>query len=104
MHFLAGLLLVRFHAHGYNSKMPSQPKERRRTEQRNGASKNLDRMTAKEIVRLMNHQDRTVADAVGQELPAIARAVAAVGEGIRHGGRVVYIRAGSNRRLAGPGA
>ncbi len=100
MHFLAGLLLVRFHAHGYNSKMPSQPKERRRTEQRNGASKNLDRMTAKEIVRLMNHQDRTVADAVGQELPAIARAVDAVVEGIRHGGRLIYIGAGSSGRMA----
>src|SRR5260221_12409538 len=100
MHFLAGLLLVRFHAHGYNSKMPSQPKERRRTEQGNGASKNLDRMTAKEIVRLMNHQDRQVAGAIGQALPAIAHAVDAIVEGIRHGGRLVYIGAGSSGRMA----
>ena len=80
---------MRFHARGYNSKMLSQPKERRRTEQRNGASKNLDRMTAKEIVRLMNHQDRQVAGAIGQALPAIARAVDAIVEGIRHGGRLI---------------
>ena len=89
-----------FHTHGYNPKMPSQPKERRRSEQRNGASKNLDRMTAKEIVRLMNRQDRTVAAAVGRELPAIARAVDAIVEGIRHGGRLIYIGAGSSGRMA----
>src|SRR5258708_406193 len=59
----------------YNAKMPSRPKDYRRTEQRNPASKNLDRMTAREIVRLMNREDREVAVAVKRELPAIARAV-----------------------------
>ncbi len=80
--------------------MPSQPKERRRTEQRNGASTNLDRMTAMQIVRLMNRQDRKVAAALGRELPAIARAVDAIVEGIRHGGRLIYIGAGSSGRMA----
>src|SRR5260370_28522090 len=36
--------------------MPSQSKERRRTEQRNAASKNLDRMNASQIVRMMNRE------------------------------------------------
>ncbi len=74
--------------------------ERRRTEQRNVASKNLDRMTAVEIVRLMNREDRKVAVAVGRELPAIARAVEAIARGMRNGGRLIYVGAGSSGRMA----
>src|SRR6266404_3288587 len=49
---------------GYNSRMPSEPKERRRSEQRNAASRNLDRMSTMQVVRLMNREDRKVAAAV----------------------------------------
>src|SRR5229473_4378370 len=85
--------------------MPSHPKKRkrtehRRTEQRNSASRNLDRMTAVEIVRLMNREDRKVALAVGREIPAIARAVDAIARGIQKGGRVIYVGAGSSGRMA----
>src|SRR6266436_5695179 len=73
--------------------------ERRSTEQRNAASKNLDRMAAREIVRLMNREDRKVAIAVGRELPAIARAVDAIVDGIRNGGRLIYVGAGSSGRM-----
>ena len=66
----------------YNPGMTTQPKKRRRTErplihhrlieqrlteQRNAASRNLDGMTAVEIVRLMNREDRKVAVGVGRE-------------------------------------
>jgi len=87
--------------------MTSHPKERRRadrrradyrlTEQRNLASKNLDRMTALEIVRLMNREDRKVAAALGREIRAIARAVDAIVNGIRKGGRLIYAGAGSSQ-------
>jgi N-acetylmuramic acid 6-phosphate etherase len=80
--------------------MPSQPKEHRRTEQRNAASKNLDRMTTEQIVRLMNREDKKVAAAVGRQLPAIARAVDAIVHGIRNGGRLIYVGAGSSGRMA----
>ena len=93
--------------------MTSHPKERRRpdradrrradyrlTEQRNLASKNLDRMTALEIVRLMNREDRKVAAALGREIRAIARAVDAIVNGIRKGGRLIYAGAGSSGRMA----
>jgi N-acetylmuramic acid 6-phosphate etherase len=90
--------------------MPSQTKEHRRadrrradyrlTEQRNPASKNLDRMTALEIVRLMNREDRKVAVALGREIRAIARAVDAIVNGIRKGGRLIYAGAGSSGRMA----
>jgi N-acetylmuramic acid 6-phosphate etherase len=74
--------------------------EHRLTEQRNAASKNLDRMTAMEIVRLMNREDRKVAVAVGREIRAIARAVDAIVRGMRNGGRLFYVGAGSSGRMA----
>jgi N-acetylmuramic acid 6-phosphate etherase len=80
--------------------MPSQPKEHRRTEQRNPASKNLDRMNALQILRLMNREDRKVAAAVGRQLPAIARAVDAIVKAVRSGGRLIYVGAGTSGRMA----
>ena len=76
-----------------------RPRERRQTEQRNPASRNLDRMTTREIVELMNREDRRVTIAVGREIPAIARAVDAIVAGIRNGGRVIYVGAGSSGRM-----
>lgn len=80
--------------------MPSIAKDDRRTEQRLPASKNLDRMSALEIVRLMNSEDRKVALAVGRALPAIAQAVDAIVAAIRKGGRLFYVGAGSSGRMA----
>src|SRR5258708_8599892 len=76
------------------------PKERRISEQRNGLSKNLDRMSTLEIVRLMNREDRKVAVAVSRELPALARVVDAIVDAIRNGGRLIYAGAGSSGRMA----
>jgi N-acetylmuramic acid 6-phosphate etherase len=83
----------------YNSLMPTQPRERRRTEQRNAASKNLDRFSSIQIIRLMNRQDRKVAPAVAREIRAIAKAVDAIVAGIRNGGRLFYVGAGSSGRI-----
>ena len=89
--------------------MTSQPKKPRRaerllteqrlTEKRNAASRNLDRMTSREIVRLMNREDRKVAIAVGREGAAIARTVDAIVGRIRKGGRLIYVGAGSSGRM-----
>ena len=57
-------------------------------------------MTAREIVALINREDRKVAIAVGREIPAIARAVDAIVAGIRKGGRLIYVGAGSSGRMA----
>src|ERR1700747_3503282 len=80
--------------------MPSQPKEHRRSEHRNAASKNLDRMTTQQVVRLMNREDTKVAAAVRRQPPPIARAVDAIVDGIRNGGRLIYVGAGSSGRMA----
>src|SRR3989442_14401788 len=86
--------------------MPTRPTKRRRTdrrltEQRNGASRNLDRMTAMEIVRVMNQEDRKVTVAVGREIRAIERAGDALVSGIRKGGRLIYVGAGWSGRMGG---
>ena len=57
-------------------------------------------MTAREIVALINREDRKVALVVGREIPAIARAVGAIVSGIRKGGRLIYVGAGSSGRMA----
>lgn len=57
-------------------------------------------MTAREIVELMNREDRKVGIAVGREIPAIARAVDAIVTGIRNRGRLIYVGAGSSGRMA----
>ena len=84
----------------YNVRMPSLPQERRRTEHRNPASRGLDRLPTKAILRLMNREDRKVAISVGREIPSIARAVDAIVSGIRKGGRLIYVGAGTSGRLA----
>jgi N-acetylmuramic acid 6-phosphate etherase len=74
--------------------------EGRLTELRNPASRNLDRMTAAEIVGLMNREDRKVAAAVGRESDAIARAVNRIVARMESGGRLIYVGAGSSGRIA----
>jgi len=81
------------------SKTPRRRSDRRRTEQRNQASKNLDHMSSKEIVDLMSHEDERVPLAVAKELPAIARAVDGIVERMRNGGRLIYVGAGTSGRL-----
>ncbi len=57
-------------------------------------------MSALQIVRLINREDRKVADAVAPELPRIAQAVEAIVRAIRAGGRLIYVGAGTSGRLA----
>jgi N-acetylmuramic acid 6-phosphate etherase len=87
-------------ARGYNLMVTLRPKEYRRSELRNPASKNLDRLSALQIVRLMNREDRKVSAAVGRALPAIARAVDFIVQAVRGGGRLIYVGAGSSGRIA----
>jgi N-acetylmuramic acid 6-phosphate etherase len=69
------------------------------TEQILPTARDLDRMSSLEIVRLMNDEDATVATAVRRALPQIARAVDVVASGLRQGGRLIYVGAGTSGRL-----
>src|SRR3954447_13284569 len=56
-------------------------------------------MSALEIARLMNEEDATVAGAARRALTQIARAIDMVADGLRHGGRLIYVGAGTSGRL-----
>ncbi|PYT31666.1 MAG: N-acetylmuramic acid 6-phosphate etherase [Acidobacteria bacterium] len=69
------------------------------TEQPNPASEGIDARSTEEILRIINSEDRKVAEAVGRELPAIAQAVDAIVAAFEHGGRLFYVGAGTSGRL-----
>jgi N-acetylmuramic acid 6-phosphate etherase len=69
------------------------------TEQRNPATMDLDRMSALEIVTVMNAEDAKVARAVEDVLPQIARAVELIVQRLADGGRLLYVGAGTSGRL-----
>ncbi len=71
----------------------------RLTEQRNPRSREIDRLTPLEFVDLVNAEDRTVAEAVGREREAIARAIELVFAALSSGGRLFYVGAGTSGRL-----
>jgi N-acetylmuramic acid 6-phosphate etherase len=74
-------------------------RDRRLTEQRNPRSRRIDELDALGIVDLINAEDRMVAEAVGEERHAIARALELAEEAFRGGGRLVYVGAGTSGRL-----
>ncbi len=69
------------------------------TEQVLPHARNLDEMSSLEIVRLINDGDATIAAAVRHALPQIARAIDVVAASLRHGGRLIYVGAGTSGRL-----
>lgn len=69
------------------------------TEQVNPASHRIDALPTRQILEIINAEDRQVAAAVAREIPAIARAVDAIVEALRSGGRLFYIGAGTSGRL-----
>ena len=73
--------------------------ERLLTEQRNPASEGIDAKSTLELLRIVNDEDRRVADAVAQELPRIAEAVDGIVARLGGGGRLFYIGAGTSGRL-----
>lgn len=69
------------------------------TEQRNPATMEIDTLSTLEMCRVINEQDRTVAEAVGRALPAIAAAIDVIAAALATGGRLFYIGAGTSGRL-----
>src|SRR5437016_7052010 len=69
------------------------------TEQPNPAAASIDTLPAAEALRIINQEDRKVAEAVRREIPSIARAVDAIVAAFERGGRLFYIGAGTSGRL-----
>lgn len=74
-------------------------RDARLTEQRNPASEGIDELDVLGVVDLINSEDRLVAEAVGAEREAIARAVELAVTAFRSGGRLIYVGAGTSGRL-----
>lgn len=69
------------------------------TEQRNPRSMDIDQASIPEALALINAEDATVAAAVREEIPHIAKAVELVETALRGGGRLFYVGAGTSGRL-----
>ena len=69
------------------------------TEQRNPKSMEVDALSVREILELINNEDKLVAEAVNKEIVNIELAVNYVVEALREGGRLIYAGAGTSGRL-----
>jgi len=69
------------------------------TEGENPASVALDTKPTAAILRIINREDQRVAPAVTKTIPKIARAVDMAVRAILHGGRMIYLGAGTSGRL-----
>ncbi|WP_340081694.1 N-acetylmuramic acid 6-phosphate etherase [Terribacillus sp. FSL K6-0262] len=73
--------------------------EKLTTEKRNESTMQLDQLSTREVLQLMNKEDRTVPEAVEAALPAIEAAVQQVIATFQAGGRLIYTGAGTSGRL-----
>lgn len=69
------------------------------TETRNPRSAHIDKCSTEEIVRIINAEDKTVAEAVEKETAQIAKLIDAGVVALENGGRLIYIGAGTSGRL-----
>ncbi len=69
------------------------------TEQKNPNSVNIDIQSTEEILSIINNEDKNVPLAVEQEIPYIAKAVDAIVDAIKNGGKLFYFGAGTSGRL-----
>lgn len=70
-----------------------------KTEQKNKKTENIDMLPTREILRLINEEDKKVANAVEKELEHIEKAVDIIHEAILSGGRLIYCGCGTSGRL-----
>lgn len=82
-----------------NSKSLFEEINKLTTEQRNPNSMKIDLMTASEIVKIINDEDKLVPLAVEQELAYISKAVDIIVQALKSGGRLLYFGAGTSGRL-----
>ncbi len=69
------------------------------TEQENPATASIDKASTLDAVRLINAEDKKVADAVETVLPEIAVTIDKVVERLQDGGRLFYVGTGTSGRL-----
>lgn len=70
------------------------------TESRNPRSIGLDKMSAREVVRLMNEEEMVVMRAMQSAEEGLAEASEKAAEAFSAGGRIIYVGAGTSGRIA----
>jgi N-acetylmuramic acid 6-phosphate etherase len=73
--------------------------EKLTTETRNPSSSDIDRLSTVDMLTVINQADAEIPAAVGKVIPEIAKAVDAIAERLRSGGRLFYTGAGTSGRL-----
>ncbi|MFC1233464.1 N-acetylmuramic acid 6-phosphate etherase [Vibrio sp. F74] len=69
------------------------------TESRNDLSKNIDTLATKEMLKVINSEDKKVAEAIELILSEIAESVDFIAHAFQNNGRLIYIGAGTSGRL-----
>ena len=69
------------------------------TEKQNPKTAHIDEMSTLDMVRVLNDEDKLVAQAVEKVLPAVAQAIDAIAAALTKGGRLFYVGAGTSGRL-----
>lgn len=69
------------------------------TEERNINTMNIDNVSTEEMIKMINEEDKKVAEAVEKVTPDIANAVDKIAEKLMNGGRLIYLGAGTSGRL-----
>ena len=69
------------------------------TEQANPRTTDIDRVSTIEAIRLINEEDKKVAEAVENILPQIAETIDKIVERLQNGGRLFYVGTGTSGRL-----
>ena len=69
------------------------------TELRNPRSENLQKLTNVELVELFIEEEKSVEEALRQQVSALARGIEIVSQALRDGGRLFYVGAGTSGRL-----
>ena len=69
------------------------------TEQENPATAEIDKVSTLDAVRLINVEDKKVAEAVAKVMPEIANAIDKIVERLQKGGRLFYVGTGTSGRL-----
>lgn len=79
--------------------IPGNEPDFTRTTEAPSPHRHLETKPVAELLQLINAEDRTVPDAVGQALPQITAFVAAAAVKMKAGGRLFYVGAGTSGRL-----
>ncbi len=69
------------------------------TEKRNPKTMNLDNLNTLEFLKVMNEEDRTVAESIENEIEHIEKAVVGIIEALNNNGRLFYVGSGTSGRL-----